>query len=185
MGNYWIAPLLHSVSDTFWDVWFSRHASQQCSLFKTTKLFVWLTKYAKNTGRLSSYCTVMHYTLWIVRHTVNRAITVLIEGAAIYVNTHCYLGRRHPDANIFRRLEQRLRETGNITPTALVSGKRPRIIRISAKEDAIIAAAKRQPFSLWETAREMGLSQPLLYCHKMHITMRGERVCFQMTVLYG
>jgi hypothetical protein len=32
-----------------------------------------------------------------------------------------YPGRRHPDANVFRRLEQRLHETGRVTPTALVN----------------------------------------------------------------
>jgi hypothetical protein len=32
-----------------------------------------------------------------------------------------YPGRRHPDADVFRRLEQRLRETGSATPTALVN----------------------------------------------------------------
>lgn len=38
----------------------------------------------------------------------------------------CHPGRRHPDANVFRRLEQRLRETGPVTPTAHVNAGRPR-----------------------------------------------------------
>ena len=80
--------------------------------------------------------------------TINHAMPVLIEGAVIYENTLCYICRRYPDANIFRRLEQRLRETGNIIPTALVSGKRPQIIRKPAKENAIIADVGRQPCSL-------------------------------------
>jgi hypothetical protein len=37
-----------------------------------------------------------------------------------------YSGGRHPDANVFRRLEQRLRETGSVTPTALVNAGRTR-----------------------------------------------------------
>jgi hypothetical protein len=80
---------------------------------------------------------------------------VLIEGAVIiWEHALRYLGRRHPDANIFRRLEQRLSETGNITPTALVSGKRTRIVRT---EDDIFAAVGRQPCGLWDTALEKGL----------------------------
>jgi hypothetical protein len=86
MGNFWVVPLLHLVSGMSWDVWFSRY-SQQCSLLKTTKLFVWLTKYRKSTGRLNSYCMVMHYTRWILRRTINHAMPVLIDGAVIYVNT--------------------------------------------------------------------------------------------------
>ena len=33
----------------------------------------------------------------------------------------CHTGRRHPDAHGFRRLTQRLRQTGRLTPTALVN----------------------------------------------------------------
>jgi hypothetical protein len=55
----------------------------------------------------------------------------------------CYLGRRHPDDHMFRRLEQRLRETG--TSTALVNAGRPQTVRTPATEDAIIAAVERQP----------------------------------------
>jgi hypothetical protein len=71
-----------------------------------------------------------------------------------------YAGRRHPDANVFRRLEQRLRETGSVTPTALVSAGRPRTIRTPANEDAITAAVGREPWrSSRDIARESGLSQ--------------------------
>lgn len=35
--------------------------------------------------------------------------------------TLCHTGRRHPDAHGFRRLKQRLRQTGRLTLTALVN----------------------------------------------------------------
>jgi hypothetical protein len=54
-----------------------------------------------------------------------------------------YPGRRHPDANEFRRLEQRLRETGSVTPAALVNAGHPRTVRRPANEDAIIAAVEK------------------------------------------
>jgi hypothetical protein len=57
-----------------------------------------------------------------------------------------YPGRRHPDANVFRRLEQRLRETGSVTPTAFVKAGRPRTVRTPANVDAIIAAVEREPW---------------------------------------
>jgi hypothetical protein len=46
---------------------------------------------------------------------------------------------------MFRRLEQRLRETGSVTPTALVNAGLPRTVRTPANEDAIIVAVEREP----------------------------------------
>jgi hypothetical protein len=54
-------------------------------------------------------------------------------------------GRRHPDANVFLRLEQRLRETGSETRTALVNACRPRSVRTPTNEDAISATVEREP----------------------------------------
>jgi hypothetical protein len=55
-------------------------------------------------------------------------------------------------------LEKRLRETGSVTPTALVNAGRARTIRTPANEDAKIASVEREP---WRTsrdiARELGL----------------------------
>jgi hypothetical protein len=49
-------------------------------------------------------------------------------------------GRLHPDAKVFRRLQQRLRETGRITMTAPVNAGRLSAERTPGHEDAIIAA---------------------------------------------
>jgi hypothetical protein len=51
-------------------------------------------------------------------------------------------GRRHPNANVFRPLVRRLRETGSVTPTAHVNAGRPRTVRTPAKQDVIIAAVE-------------------------------------------
>jgi hypothetical protein len=74
---------------------------------------------------------------------------------------------------VFRRLEQRLRETGRVTPTALVNAGRPWTVRTPANEDAIIAAVEREPWeSSRDIARELGLPQPrvleVLHDDQMH-----------------
>jgi len=66
-----------------------------------------------------------------------------------------YLGRRHPDANVFRRLEQRLRETGSVNPTAHVNGGRPQTVWSQADEDAITADTGREPWNSLDIAREL------------------------------
>lgn len=53
-----------------------------------------------------------------------------------------YLGQRHPYAGMFRRLEQRLRKTRAVWPTA--------------NEDAINVAVELEPWS----SRELGIHQP-------------------------
>jgi hypothetical protein len=42
---------------------------------------------------------------------------------------YVFFGRRHPDANIFLRLEQRLCDTQHLVPTALVNTGGPRTVR--------------------------------------------------------
>jgi hypothetical protein len=48
-----------------------------------------------------------------------------------------------PDANDFRQFEQRLRETGSVTPTAHVNAGRPQTVRTPANDDAIIAGVEK------------------------------------------
>jgi hypothetical protein len=79
----------------------------------------------------------------------------------LHGNTRCYSRRRHLDANVFRRLEQRLRGTGSIKPTALVNAGRPRTARILDNKDAIIAAVEGEPWrGSCDIALELGLSRP-------------------------
>lgn len=42
---------------------------------------------------------------------------------------YIFVGRRHPDANVFLRLEQRLFNTGILVPTALLNTGRPRTVQ--------------------------------------------------------
>jgi hypothetical protein len=102
-----------------------------------------------------------------------------------------YPGRRHPDANVFRRLEQCLRETGSVTPTALVNAGRPRTVRTPANEDAILAAVEREPWrSSRDIVRELGLSQPrvleILHDDQLHPYHYSRSThLFPDIVLYG
>ena len=57
-----------------------------------------------------------------------------------------YPGHSDPDANAPRRLEQRLRETGNITRRPFSMQFVHKDIRAAAKESVTIAAVKRE---LW------------------------------------
>jgi hypothetical protein len=54
-----------------------------------------------------------------------------------------YPGHRHQDTSVFRRLEQNLCETGNVTLTAHVIAGRSRTVRISENE---YAAVEREPW---------------------------------------
>lgn len=106
-------------------------------------------------------------------------------------NALSYPGRRHPDANLFRRLEQRLRETESVAPTAHATAGRPWPVRTPANEDAAITAVVRQPRrSSPDIARVSRLFQPnvlevLADISGTHTTTRGAPICFQTIVLYG
>jgi hypothetical protein len=70
-------------------------------------------------------------------------------------------GRRQLEADAFRRLEQRLLQTGSVTVTTHVNGGRPRAVRTPDNEDDTITTVslKRQRRSR-DIARELGVSQP-------------------------
>jgi hypothetical protein len=55
-----------------------------------------------------------------------------------------YSDRRQSNANVFRRLKQRLRETGCVIPTIFDNAGRSRSVRTPANEDVIIAAVEQQ-----------------------------------------
>jgi hypothetical protein len=80
-------------------------------------------------------------------------------GTAAWENTLRNLGRRHPDANVFQRLEQRLRQTASAKPALIVNTSRSGTLRTPANEDTIIAAVEREPWRISsDIVREMGLS---------------------------
>jgi hypothetical protein len=67
----------------------------------------------------------------ILRHSLNpRCVCVCVcnsqVGTAASEYALNYLGRRYTHANVFMRLEQRLREKGSLTPTALLTTGHPR-----------------------------------------------------------
>jgi hypothetical protein len=75
-----------------------------------------------------------------------------------------YFGLRHPNADVFRRLHQRLRETRNVTCTALVNAGGPRTLRTPADEDAIIAGVEGEPcINSHYIAQELGLCQTRVF----------------------
>jgi hypothetical protein len=93
-----------------------------------------------------------------------------------------YPGRRHPDNNVFRQLEQRLHKTGSVTPTALENAGRPRTVRTPANEDVIIAPMEQQP---WRSSRDITSSKYFMMIYCIHTTTRVAHICFQTIVLCG
>jgi hypothetical protein len=82
-------------------------------------------------------------------------------GTAARQYTLHYLGRRHPDADVFQRLAGHLLGNGSVAPLADVNAGRPRTVWTPTNEDAIITALEREPLrSSRDIAREFGLSQP-------------------------
>lgn len=80
-----------------------------------------------------------------------------------------YPGRRHPDANVIRRVEARLRETGQLMPVVANRG-RQRTVRTPALEEQILAAVEAEPGrSIRGLAREFGAD-----IHIVHNVLRGE-----------
>jgi hypothetical protein len=64
---------------------------------------------------------------------------------------------------VFRRSEQRLRETRRVEPPARVNAGRARSVQTPDTEDDIIAAVEREPSrSPHAIARELGLSKALV-----------------------
>jgi hypothetical protein len=67
-------------------------------------------------------------------------------------------GRRYPDVEVFRRLEQNLRKAGKVLPTAL---QKPDCPRTKINEHTLIVTAAREFWiSLSDISRDLELSQP-------------------------
>jgi hypothetical protein len=141
---------------------FEMHVTVKCKTLLSSVIYhddIWSTQC---TAGLSCDWMIMEYThdehcdmLLTLGDCNSRAGTAAREYALRYP------GRRHPDGNVFRRLEQHFRETGSVTPTALVNAGRPRTVRTPANKDAIISAVKREPWRCSrEITRDLGLFQP-------------------------
>jgi hypothetical protein len=166
---------------------------QQCYLSRRyIKRIVGSTQDTQCTAGLSCDRMIMEYTHDEYRHMLltlgacnSRAGTDAREYAVRYP------GWRHPDANVFRRLEQRLHVTGSVTSTPLANAGRSRTVRTPANEDAIL--------QLWNESRgeahaishdnwdypNRGSSKYFMAINCVHTTTRGAHICFQTIVLYG
>lgn len=93
--------------------------------------------------------------------------------------------RRHPDVNVIRRLEQRVRERGQVNPIHENLG-RPRTVRTPDLEEGILAAVHNSPSrSVRGLAREFGAD-----IHTVHDIIREEhyypfRYCLVQSLLPG
>lgn len=66
-----------------------------------------------------------------------------LRAARLYRET--YPARRHPNANVFRRLDRRVRESGHFVPRANADRGRPRTRRTPNLEENIIALVEENP----------------------------------------
>jgi hypothetical protein len=53
--------------------------------------------------------------------------------------------RRHPDSNVFHRLDERMRETDNVLPTAPMDKGRPHTCRTPALEKVVLDMVAQNP----------------------------------------
>lgn len=83
--------------------------------------------------------------------------------AASGVYAERYPQRRRPNANVFRRLEQRARETGNLMPQVVELG-RPRTVRTPEMEEQVIDMIEHNPTrSTRSIAQELGVNHSLVW----------------------
>jgi hypothetical protein len=81
-----------------------------------------------------------------------------------------YPARRHPDSNVFSRLDERMRETGNVLPTPPLHRGRPRTRRTPALEETVLGMAAQNPCrSTRGIARKLGVEH-----RTVHFILQGE-----------
>jgi hypothetical protein len=114
----------------------------------------------------------------------NRARTAYREYAQRYPG-------RYPDTNVFRLLQQRLRDTGSLTPPARASVGRPLSVRAPATEDAITTAVERELREAhvlsqgnWDCPKHWTLTYFMVMKH-VHSTIRRTSISSYMVFLYG
>jgi hypothetical protein len=65
--------------------------------------------------------------------------------AAARAYAETYSARNHPDSNVFRRLDERMRETGNVLPTPPLDRGRLRTRRTPALEEMVLDMVAQNP----------------------------------------
>lgn len=91
--------------------------------------------------------------------------------------------RNQPSRNTFRRLDQRVRETGRLVRNAALTG-RPRSTRTPWVEVAVVEAVEHDPTrSVRDIAREVGI--PSTIVHRSSITTQRFRHLKNVTINRG
>jgi hypothetical protein len=81
-----------------------------------------------------------------------------------------YPARRHPDSNVFHRLDERMRKTGNVLPTPSLNNGRPRPRRTPALEEMVLDMVAQDPCSSTRgIARKLGVEH-----RAVHIILQDE-----------
>jgi hypothetical protein len=83
-------------------------------------------------------------------------------GSRSYAAARAYAERypacHYPDSNVFRRLDDTIRETGNVIPTPPLDRGRPRTRRTPSHEEMVLDTVAQNPCrSTRGTARELGV----------------------------
>jgi hypothetical protein len=77
---------------------------------------------------------------------------------------------RHPDSNVFSRLDERMRETGNVLPTPPLDWGRPRTRRTPALEEMVLDMVAQNP-----CRRTRGIARELGVEHRaVHLILQEE-----------
>ena len=114
---------------------------------------------------------------------LNKVWETLLYVVPLHGNTRYIACLSHPDSNVLRLLGQRLPETGNLTPTGLVSAGRPRSAWKPVSEYATTAAVRRQPWiSLGYTRTGIAGFTTISWAPATDL---GQHICFQILILYG
>jgi hypothetical protein len=132
-------------------------------------------------GLLKTYCTARVSSDWMIMeytHDEYCDMSIILGACNSRAGTAArYPGRRYPDANMFRRLEQRLRETRNVTTTAHVNAQRPPTVRHQPVKVSSLAAMGREPWRIGTIQTEGPPHFMAMNC--------GAHICFHTIVSYG
>jgi hypothetical protein len=139
-----------------WDAWFSRYTLPSIGVTYFSSV---TTTHSALSGVLKTHNTEQESV--VVRRSWNTKTT---NTETCYCNSRTstaaredalrYPARHNPDVNVLRGLEQRLRETESVTPTAHVNVGSPRTVRTPAN----VHTVEREPWrSSRDIARKLGI----------------------------